>query len=66
LQRIIIAALCAWALLIGYWIYRENVVSDQRAVADCIEEHNRTAVGSDGKDAVVIAALCARNGSAGQ
>jgi hypothetical protein len=66
LLRIIIAALFAWGLFIGYRIYRGNSTDDQRAIANCIEEHNQTAAGSDGRDAVAIAALCAPNGSAGQ
>jgi hypothetical protein len=60
LPRIIGAAAVAWVLFFVYLIYRENVVDDQRAVANCIEEHNRTAVGADGREAAAIAALCAR------
>lgn len=59
LRVVIIAALAGWGVFLANLIYRENVVSDQRAIADCIEEHNRTAVGSSGQDAVAIAAACA-------
>jgi hypothetical protein len=61
LPRIIGAAAVAWAIFFAYLIYRENVVDDQRAIANCIEEHNRTAVGSSGQEAVAIAVLCARS-----
>lgn len=61
LPRIIGAAAVAWVLFFVYLIYRENAVDDQRAVANCIEEHNRTAVGASGQEAVAIAALCARS-----
>jgi hypothetical protein len=65
-MHIIVAALFGWGLFVGYQLYRENSANSDRAVANCIEEHNRTAAGSDGRDAVVIAAICAHNRPAGQ
>jgi len=66
LPRIIIAAALAWGVFLAFYIYRGTSVDEQRAVADCIEEQNRTAVGSSSKDAAVIMAMCTRNRSAGQ
>jgi hypothetical protein len=66
LPRVIVAATLAWGLFLAYYIYRENSVDDQRAIANCIEEHNRTAVGSSGQEAAAIATLCARSTAAGQ
>jgi hypothetical protein len=60
LPRIIIAAAAGWVLFFGYYIYRENSNDDQRAIANCIEEQNRTAVGSSGREASAIAVMCAR------
>lgn len=59
LPRIIIAAAAGWVLFFGYYIYRETSNDDQRAIADCIEEQNRTAVGASGKEAGAIALMCA-------
>jgi hypothetical protein len=61
LRLVIIAAMLGWGLFVANLIYRETVVSEQRAIADCIEEHNRTAVGSSGQDAVAVAAVCAQS-----
>ena len=55
-----------WGLFLADLIYRQTAASDERAVADCIEEHNRPAAGSSGQDAVVVAALCAHSKSSGQ
>jgi len=66
LWAIIIAAALGWGLFLAHLIYRGTVVSDQRGVADCIEEHNRTAAGSSGQDAVAVAAMCAHSESTGQ
>ena len=66
LPRIIIAAAVAWGLFLAFYIYRENSGDDQSAIANCIEEHNLNAVGSSGKEASAIAALCANSASAGQ
>lgn len=63
---IIIAATLGWGLFLADIIYHETVVSDERAVADCIEEHNRDAAGSSGQDAVAVAAMCAHSKSTGQ
>ena len=59
LPRIIMAAAVGWVLFFGYYIYRENSNDDQRAIANCIEEQNRNAVGSSGKEASAIALMCA-------
>lgn len=59
LPRIIIAAAVGWVLFFGYYIYRETSNDDQRAIANCIEEQNRNAVGSSGREAAAIAAMCA-------
>ena len=59
LPRIIIAAAVGWVLFLAYYIYRETANDDQRAIAECIEEQNRTAVGSSGKEAAAIALMCA-------
>ena len=66
LLRVIIAAALGWGLFVAYHIFRANTVSDQSAIAHCIEEHNKTAVGSSGQDAVAIAALCAQSKASGQ
>jgi len=63
LPRIIMAAAVGWVLFFGYYIYRENSNDDQRAIANCIEEQNRNAVGSSGKEASAIAFMCARRAS---
>jgi len=60
LPRIIIAAAIGWVLFFAYYIYRETSNDDQRAIANCIEEQNRNAVGSSGREADAIAALCSR------
>jgi len=61
LRLIIIVALLGWGLFLANLIHQETVGSDQRAIAECIEQHNRAAVGSSGRDAVAIAALCAQS-----
>jgi hypothetical protein len=66
LLRIIFAAALGWGLFAAYQIYRDNTVSDQRAIANCIEEHNQNAVGFSGEEAAAIAALCSRIKAAGQ
>jgi hypothetical protein len=66
LPRIIIAAALAWGVFLAFYIYRGSSVDEQRAVADCIEEQNRTAVGSSSRDAAMVMALCTRNRSAAQ
>jgi hypothetical protein len=63
LPRIIIAAALAWGVFLAFYIYRETSGDDQRAVADCIEEQNRSAVGSSSRDAATIVALCNRSPS---
>ena len=60
LPRIIIAAAVGWVLFFAYFIYRETSNDDQRAIADCIEEQNRNAVGASGREASQIALLCAQ------
>jgi|GEM_PF-4156169 len=66
LPRIIVAATLGWGLFLAYYIYRENSGDEQRAVAACIEEHNRNAVGSSGKEASAIALMCALSRPPGQ
>jgi len=66
LPRIIIAAALAWGVFLAFYIYRETSVDDQRAVANCIEELNRTAVGASSRDAAAIVALCTQNRPAGR
>jgi len=66
LQLVIITAFLGWGLFLANLIYQETVGNDQRAIAECIEQHNRAAVGSSGQDAVAIAALCARSKADGQ
>jgi hypothetical protein len=66
LQLVIIAALFGWGLFLANLIHQETVGSDQRAVAECIEQHNRAAVGSSGQDVVAITALCAHSKADGQ
>jgi len=61
LRLIIIVALLGWGLFLANLIHQETVGNDQRAIAECIEQHNRAAVGSSGRDAVAIAALCAQS-----
>jgi len=61
LRLIIIVALLGWGLFLANLIHQETVGNDQRAIAECIEQHNRAAVGSSGRDAVAIAALCAHS-----
>ena len=61
LRLIIIVALLGWGLFLANLIHQETVGNDQRAIAECIEQHNRAAVGSSGQDAVAIAALCAHS-----
>jgi len=61
LRLVIIAALLGWGLFLANLIYQETVGSDQRAIAECIEQHNLTAVGSSGRDVVAIAAMCAQS-----
>lgn len=60
LPRIIIAAAVGWVLFFAYLIYRETSNDEQRAIADCIEEQNRNAVGASGQEASQIALLCAQ------
>ena len=66
LRLVIVAALLGWGLFLANLIYHETAGSDQRAIADCIEQHNRAAVGSNGQDAVAIAAICAQSKANGQ
>ena len=63
LPRLIAATVVAWGLFIAFYFYHDSASEAQRAMADCIQEHNPTAVGSSGEEARAVAALCASTAS---
>ena len=59
LPRVIAAAVVAWGAFFVFQFYHDSNADYQRAMADCIQDRNKTAAPSSGEDASAAAMACA-------
>ena len=57
--RIIAVAVIAWAAFFLFQFYHDSNADYQRAMAECIQDHNKAGDPSDGADASAAAMACA-------
>jgi len=56
----------AWGVFLVYQLYHDGSADYQRAMADCIQDRNKTAAPSSGADASASAIACATSMSGGK
>ena len=66
LLRVIAATILAWGAFLIFQLYHDSSADYQRAMADCIQEHNKSAAPSSGEDASAAAMACATGTSGGR